>query len=170
MCSCLCTVLAVSVLYFKKKHWNRLRENSKIRHFVISSHLFYWHANHISDTYKYILFCLCHFPNYRTRAIITRGLYLFNLIFHCGLYCRAVYIAERLVFSSIFFQVGWTILTVIFIFKSKLIHKNNIEVSVTIFTKIERTLFYRTLKALLNSFAAKLKKYCLVLLSHLISY
>ena len=48
MCSCLCTVLAVSVLYFKKKHWNRLRENSKIRHFVISSHLFYWHANHIS--------------------------------------------------------------------------------------------------------------------------
>ena len=47
MCSCLCTVLAVSVLYFKKKHWNRLRENSKIRHFVISSHLFYWHANHI---------------------------------------------------------------------------------------------------------------------------
>ena len=55
MCSCLCTVLAVSVLYFKKKHWNRLRENSKIRHFVISSHLFYWHANHIklptSDMY-----------------------------------------------------------------------------------------------------------------------
>ena len=35
-------------LYFKKKHWNRFRENSKIRHFVISSHLFYWHANHIS--------------------------------------------------------------------------------------------------------------------------
>ena len=33
-------------LYFKKKHWNRLRENSKIRHFVISSQLFYWHANH----------------------------------------------------------------------------------------------------------------------------
>ena len=49
MCSCLCTVLAVSVLYFKKKHWNRLRENSKIRHFVISSHLFYWHANHIRN-------------------------------------------------------------------------------------------------------------------------
>ena len=36
----------------KKKHWNRLRENSKIRHFVISSHLFYWHANHISKTAK----------------------------------------------------------------------------------------------------------------------
>ena len=48
MCSCLCTVLAVSVCTSKKKHWNRFRENSKIRHFVISSHLFYWHANHIS--------------------------------------------------------------------------------------------------------------------------
>ena len=36
-------------LYFKKQHWNRLRENSKIRHFVISSHLFYWHANHIKE-------------------------------------------------------------------------------------------------------------------------
>ena len=35
---------------------------------------------------------------YRTRAIITRGLYLFYPIFHCGLYCRAVYIVERLVF------------------------------------------------------------------------
>ena len=34
MCSCLCTVLPVSVLYFKKKHWNRLRENSSFRYFV----------------------------------------------------------------------------------------------------------------------------------------
>ena len=34
MCSCLCTVLPVSLLYFKKKHWNRLRENSSFRHFV----------------------------------------------------------------------------------------------------------------------------------------
>ena len=45
---------------------------------------------------------------YRTRAIITRGLYLFYLIFHCGLYCRAVYIAERLVFSWIFFHATKT--------------------------------------------------------------
>ena len=39
---------------------------------------------------------------YRTRAIITRGLYLFYPIFHCGLYLRAVYIAERLVHESFF--------------------------------------------------------------------
>ena len=36
---------------------------------------------------------------YRTRAIITRGLYFFYPIFHCGLYLRAVYTAERLVFT-----------------------------------------------------------------------
>ena len=36
---------------------------------------------------------------YRTRAIITRGLYLFYPIFHCGLYLRAVYTAERLVIT-----------------------------------------------------------------------
>ena len=36
---------------------------------------------------------------YRTRAIITRGLYLFYPIFHCGLYLRAVNTAERLVFT-----------------------------------------------------------------------
>ena len=36
---------------------------------------------------------------YRTRAIITRGLYLFYPIFHCGLYLREVYTAERLVIS-----------------------------------------------------------------------
>ena len=35
---------------------------------------------------------------YRTRAIITRGLYLFYPIFHCGLYLRAVYTAARSVF------------------------------------------------------------------------
>ena len=29
---------------------NRFRENSKIRHFVISSHCFYWHADHIYQT------------------------------------------------------------------------------------------------------------------------
>jgi hypothetical protein len=40
---------------------------------------------------------------YRTRAIITRGLYLFYPIFHCGLYLRAVCTAERLVITGIFF-------------------------------------------------------------------
>ena len=42
---------------------------------------------------------------YRTRAIITRGLYLFYPIFHCGLYLRAVCTAERLVFTWIFFHL-----------------------------------------------------------------
>ena len=35
--------------------------------------------------------------NYRTHAIITRGFYTFYPIFHCGLYCRAVYDAEWLI-------------------------------------------------------------------------
>jgi hypothetical protein len=35
-------------------------------------------------------------------AIITRGLYIFYPIFHCGLYCRAVYNAERLIFHDSF--------------------------------------------------------------------
>ena len=60
MCSCLCTVLADSVLYFKKKHWNRLRENSKIRHFVISSHLLYWHTNHIRPVIWNGIYCSVH--------------------------------------------------------------------------------------------------------------
>ena len=34
--------------------------------------------------------------NYRTRAIINRGLYIFYPIFHCGLYCRAVNITDNL--------------------------------------------------------------------------
>ena len=33
---------------------------------------------------------------YRTRAIISRGLYTFCPIFHCGLYCRAVSITDNL--------------------------------------------------------------------------
>ena len=39
---------------------------------------------------------------YRTRAIITRGLYSFYLIFPCGFYSREVYIAERLVLQGNF--------------------------------------------------------------------
>ena len=33
---------------------------------------------------------------YRTRAIITRGLYTFYPIFHCGLYSKAAIIADNL--------------------------------------------------------------------------
>ena len=45
-----------------------------------------------------------HGSNYRTRAIITRGLYLFYPIFHCGLYFRAGYIAERFELHRNFFE------------------------------------------------------------------
>ena len=34
--------------------------------------------------------------NYRTGAIIGRGLYIFYPIFHCGLYIRAVSITDNL--------------------------------------------------------------------------
>ena len=37
---------------------------------------------------------------YRTLTIITHGLHIFYPIFHCGLYCRAVYNAERLIFHD----------------------------------------------------------------------
>ena len=40
--------------------------------------------------------------SYRTRAIITHSLYIFYPIFHCGLYCRAVYNAEQLIFHDSF--------------------------------------------------------------------
>ena len=36
---------------------------------------------------------------YRTGAIITRGLYFFYPIFHCGIHSRVVYTAERLVIT-----------------------------------------------------------------------
>ena len=41
---------------------------------------------------------------YQTHAIINRRLYIFYPIFHCGLYCRAVYNAERLIFHGSFFS------------------------------------------------------------------
>ena len=49
---------------------------------------------------------------YRTRAIITRGLYFFYPIFHCGLYSRAVYAAERLVLPDSFFICSLTALQI----------------------------------------------------------
>ena len=54
--------------------------------------------------YEYIVeffFQEFHTPfNYRTR--ISRGLYIFYPIFYCGLYCRAVYNAEQLIFHDFF--------------------------------------------------------------------
>ena len=65
---------------------------------------------------------------YRTRAIITRGLCIFYPIFHCGLYCRVVYNAKRLIFhdfifssKSCFFVVHTTLLR--FILQSGLYYK-----------------------------------------------
>ena len=40
--------------------------------------------------------------DYRTRAIITRGLYIFYPIFHCGLYCRGVSVKDNL-FNIVYF-------------------------------------------------------------------
>ena len=40
---------------------------------------------------------------YRICAVITHGLYIFNPIFHCGLYCRAAYNIEQLLFHDSFF-------------------------------------------------------------------
>ena len=37
-------------------------------------------------------------------VILTHGLYIFNPSFHFGLYCRAVYNAERLSFRDSFFS------------------------------------------------------------------
>ena len=39
---------------------------------------------------------------YCTRAIISHGLYIFYPIFQFGLYCRAVYNSERLIFCDSF--------------------------------------------------------------------
>jgi hypothetical protein len=39
---------------------------------------------------------LCWSYEYRTRANISCGLYIFYFIFHCGLYCRAVSITNNL--------------------------------------------------------------------------
>ena len=38
----------------------------------------------------------CSFFMYSTRAIISRGLYTFYPIFHCGLHCRAINITDNL--------------------------------------------------------------------------
>ena len=41
---------------------------------------------------------------YRRSAIISRSLYFFHPIFHCSLYCRAVYNAEWLILHDSFFS------------------------------------------------------------------
>ena len=41
---------------------------------------------------------------YRTRTIISHGLYIFYPIFHCGLYCRAVNIKDNYVLNKVILQ------------------------------------------------------------------
>ena len=46
--------------------------------------------------------CQFHLLNTMLRLNTVRAPYLFYTIFHCGLYCRVVYTAERLVFYDFF--------------------------------------------------------------------
>ena len=63
------------------------------------------HRSYYTTEPKYFWWDIFSFDIYRTRAIITRGLYSFYPIFHCGLYLRAVYTAERLVITWLFFHL-----------------------------------------------------------------
>ena len=48
-----------------------------------------------NDRFFFLVAVIKH-NDYHTRAIITRGLYIFNLIFHCGLYSREVGVTDSL--------------------------------------------------------------------------
>ena len=63
-------------------------------------------ATHYKDSYSLqeLLQSLSMDIYYRTRANITRGLYNLYPIFHCSLYCRAVYDAEWLMLMILFFM------------------------------------------------------------------
>ena len=63
-----------------------------------------WHIKNAKATFSFAYDSqnLLHTSIYRTHAIISRGLYIFYLIFHCSLYCRAVYNAKRLLFHDFF--------------------------------------------------------------------
>ena len=66
---------------------------NSLRHIQLNighKYIFYHHGN-LKDKKK----CL-RYTIYRTRAIISRGLYIFYPIFHCGLYCRAVSVTVNL--------------------------------------------------------------------------
>ena len=65
-----------------------------------------WHIKNAKATFSFAYESrnLLHTSIYRTHAIISRGLYIFYLIFHCGLYLRVVYNAKRLLFHDSFFS------------------------------------------------------------------
>ena len=86
-----------------------------------------WNSNINADSEKKMDFEVCkshriHLPY----AIITRG----YPIFHCGLYCRAVYTAERLVFHDSFLSnqgcIHGCIKGCLFTYKNKLTFFTNI--------------------------------------------
>jgi hypothetical protein len=64
-----------------------------------------WSLDKLGNLQHFYIPMWIFFFIYRTRAIITRGLYFFYPVFHCGLYLRAVYTAERLIFTWIFFHL-----------------------------------------------------------------
>ena len=77
------------------KAWCFVKELMALNLYCIST-------NSFCGNYSFLKFENLKNIIYRTRVIITRGLYLFYPIFHCGLYLRAVFTAERLVFTWFF--------------------------------------------------------------------
>ena len=53
---------------------------------------------------EYIVYTISK-STYRTRAIITRGLYILYPIFHCGLYCRAISVTDNYVLNKEILQI-----------------------------------------------------------------
>ena len=66
-----------------------------------------WHIKNAKATFSFAYDSrnLLHTSIYRTHAIISRGLYIFYLIFHCGLYWRVIHNAKRLLFHDSFFFI-----------------------------------------------------------------
>ena len=77
-------------------HTVSTKEKSRARN---ASHILWTEHHEITPFAK--LKCSASYPKvihskYRTRAIITRGLYIVYPNFHCGLYCRAVSATDNL--------------------------------------------------------------------------
>ena len=62
------------------------------------------YCNKIKILVKLLSQPLYLYLNHRTRGIISRDLYIFYLIFHCGLYCRGLIVQTILVLNKEFFQ------------------------------------------------------------------
>ena len=73
-------------------NWRNFNWNTKQFISHVSWILFHCNASKSDKSFK----TLREIFTYRTRAIITRGLYIFYPIFHCSLYCRAVSVTDNL--------------------------------------------------------------------------